>query len=146
MRFLQEQDDFYEKYECAILPGMRIYEEFKEFAVKGNVMDLAIGVVIGAAFQKIVTSLVNDIVMPPIGALTGKADFANLFINLSSTPVASVAEAQQKGIATVNYGLFINNILQFLIIAWALFLVVKVMNRLRRIQEKKDAAAEVAKK
>jgi large conductance mechanosensitive channel len=124
---------------------MRIYDEFKEFAVKGNVMDLAIGVVIGAAFQKIVTSLVNDIIMPPIGALMGKVDFANLFINLSGTTVASVAEAQQKGLPTLNYGLFINNILQFLIVAWALFLIVKLMNRLRRQQEKKDAA-EAAKK
>ena len=117
---------------------MKIYDEFKEFAVKGNVMDLAIGVVVGAAFQKIVTSLVNDIVMPPIGALTGKADFANLFINLSSTPVQSVAEAQQKGVPTINYGLFINNILQFLIIIWALFFLVKVLNKLRRLQVKKD--------
>lgn len=124
---------------------MKIYDEFKEFAVKGNVMDLAIGVVIGAAFQKIVTSLVNDIIMPPIGALMGKVDFANLFINLSGIPVASVAEAQQKGLPTLNYGLFINNILQFLIVAWALFLIVKLMNRLRRQQEKKDAA-DAAKK
>ena len=124
---------------------MKIYDEFKEFAIKGNVMDLAIGVVIGAAFQKIVTSLVNDIIMPPIGALMGKVDFANLFINLSGTSVTSVAEAQQKGLPTLNYGLFINNVLQFLIVAWALFLIVKLMNKLRRQQEKTDAEAKAKK-
>jgi large conductance mechanosensitive channel len=114
---------------------MRILDEFKEFAVKGNVMDLAIGVVIGASFQKIVNSLVNDVIMPPIGALMGKVDFKDLFINLSSTEVASLAEAKEQSLPTLNYGLFINNIIEFLIVAWALFVMVKIMNRLRRKHE-----------
>lgn len=120
---------------------MRILEEFKEFAVKGNVMDLAIGVVIGASFQKIVNSLVNDIIMPPIGALMGNVDFSSLFVNLSDETATSLADAKARNLATLNYGMFVNNVLEFLIVAWALFLVVKLMNRLRRKQEKKDAAA-----
>lgn len=120
---------------------MSIISEFKEFAVKGNVMDLAIGVVIGAAFQKIVNSLVNDVIMPPIGAIMGNADFSDLFINLSGQEATSLADAKAQGIATINYGAFINVVIEFLIVAWALFLMVKVMNRLRRQQEKKDAAA-----
>lgn len=119
---------------------MKFFAEFREFAVKGNAMDLAIGVVIGAAFQKIVDSLVNDIIMPPIGAITGQVDFRDLFINLSSTPVASLADAKAKGIPTWNYGLFVNQIVNFLIVAFALFMIVKVMNKLRRQQEKTDAA------
>jgi len=121
---------------------MSIVSEFKEFAVKGNVMDLAIGVVIGASFQKIVNSLVNDVIMPPIGAMTGNVDFSSLFINLSDQTITSLADAKAKGAATLNYGLFINNILEFFIIAWALFLVVKIMNRIRRQQEKKVEAAK----
>ncbi len=119
---------------------MSIVSEFKEFAVKGNVMDLAIGVVIGASFQKIVNSLVNDIIMPPIAALMGNVDFSSRFVNLSDTTVASLADAKTQGVATLNYGLFINNVIEFLIVAWALFLMVKVMNRIRRKQEKQDAA------
>ena len=118
---------------------MKFFDEFREFAVKGNAMDLAVGVVIGAAFQKIVDSLVNDILMPPLGLVLGKADFSNLFINLSGTAVASVTEAKTKGIPTLNYGLFINQIVNFLIVALALFLTVKVMNRMRRQQAKEDA-------
>lgn len=118
---------------------MKIFDEFKEFAVKGNVMDLAIGVVIGASFQKIVNSLVNDVIMPPIGAIMGKVDFKDLFINLSGEEVTSLADAKVKNLATLNYGAFINNIIEFLIVAWALFMIVKVMNRLRRAQERKDA-------
>jgi large conductance mechanosensitive channel len=125
---------------------MSIVKEFKEFAVKGNVMDLAIGVVIGASFQKIVNSLVNDIIMPPIGALMGKVSFSNMFINLSGTDVATLEEAKAQGLPTLNYGLFINNIIEFLIVAWALFIIVKLMNRLRRQQEKEDAKVETAKK
>lgn len=121
---------------------MSIYSEFKEFAVKGNVMDLAIGVVIGAAFQKIVNSLVNDIIMPPIGALMGAVNFADLFVNLSGTEVASLADAKAKGVPVFAYGAFINVVLEFFIVAWALFFLVKLMNRLRRQQAKKDAAAE----
>lgn len=117
---------------------MSIYSEFKEFAVKGNVMDLAIGVVIGAAFQKIVNSLVNDIIMPPIGALMGAVNFADLFFNLSSTDVVSLADAKAKGVPVLAYGMFINVIIEFVIVAIALFAMVKVMNRLRRLQEKQD--------
>lgn len=122
--------------------GMKILAEFREFAVKGNAMDLAIGVVIGAAFQKIVDSLVNDIIMPPIGVLTGNVDFRDLFINLSSTPVLSLVDAKAKGIPTFNYGLFVNQVVNFMIIAFALFLMVKVMNRIRRQQEKEAVAAQ----
>lgn len=120
---------------------MSIVKEFKEFAVKGNVMDLAIGVVIGAAFQKIVNSLVNDIIMPPVGALMGAVNFADLFVNLSGTEVTSIADAKTKGVPVLAYGMFINVIIEFIIVAIALFMVVKVMNRLRRQQERKDAKA-----
>ena len=107
-------------------------KEFKEFAVKGNVIDMAVGVIIGGAFGKIVGSLVSDVVMPPIGLLLGKVDFTNLFVNLSGTPVASLADAKAKGLATLNYGVFFNTTLEFLIIAFAVFLVVKQINRLKR--------------
>ena len=118
---------------------MSIYSEFKEFAVKGNVMDLAIGVVIGAAFQKIVNSLVNDIIMPPIGALMGAVNFADMFVQLSGEPAASLADAKAAGVPVIAYGAFINVIIEFFIVAVALFAMVKVMNRLRRQQERKDA-------
>jgi large conductance mechanosensitive channel len=107
-------------------------KEFKEFAVKGNVIDMAVGVVIGGAFGKIVNSLVADVIMPPIGLLLGKVDFSNLFLNLSGTPAASLAEAKVKGLATLNYGVFLNTTLEFLIIAFAIFVVVKQINRLKR--------------
>lgn len=107
-------------------------KEFEEFAVKGNVIDLAVGVVIGAAFGKIVTSLVNDIIMPPIGKLMGNLDFSNLFLNLSGTEVKSLAEAKQLGLATINYGVFLNNVIDFLIVAFAIFVVVKQVNRFKR--------------
>jgi large conductance mechanosensitive channel len=107
-------------------------KEFKEFAIKGNVIDMAVGVVIGGAFGKIVNSLVADIIMPPIGLLLGKVDFTNLFLNLSGTPVASLAEAKAKGLATLNYGVFINTTFEFLIIAFAIFMVIKQINRLKR--------------
>ena len=107
-------------------------KEFKEFAVKGNVIDMAVGVVIGGAFGKIVNSLVADVIMPPIGLLLGKVDFSNLFRNLSGTPAASLAEAKAKGLATLNYGVFLNTTIEFLIIAFAIFVVVKQINRLKR--------------
>lgn len=110
-------------------------KEFKEFAMRGNVMDMAIGIVIGAAFGKIVTSLVSDVMMPPIGLLLGNVDFSNLFINLSGTDYASLAAAQAAGAPTVNYGLFLNAVLDFLIVAFAIFMVVKQLNRLKRAQE-----------
>ena len=115
-------------------------KEFKEFALRGNVVDMAIGIIIGAAFGKIVTSLVNDILMPPIGFLTGKVDFSNLFISLSGS-YASLAEAQAAGAPTINYGLFINAVLDLIIVAAAVFfLIVRPMNRLRRVKEPAPAA------
>ncbi len=111
---------------------MSIVAEFKEFAVKGNAVELAIGVVIGAAFQKIVNSLVNDIIMPPIGALMGNVDFANLYISLSSTDSTSLANAKEQGLPVIAYGSFINVMIEFAIVAFALFMIVKMMNKLRK--------------
>ncbi|MDQ2664820.1 MAG: large conductance mechanosensitive channel protein MscL [Gemmatimonadota bacterium] len=104
-------------------------KEFKAFAMRGNVLDLAIGVVIGAAFGKIVASFVADILMPPIGLVLGKADFNSLFIDLSATKHATLAEAKAAGAATINYGLFLSTVVDFLIVAFAIFLVVKQVNR-----------------
>ena len=106
-------------------------KEFKEFIARGNVIDLAVAVVIGAAFGKIVTSLVEGVIMPPIGLLLGRADFSNLFIDLSGQNPVSLAEAQQKALPVVAYGRFINDIISFLIIAFVIFLIVKAVNRLR---------------
>ena len=106
--------------------------EFKTFALRGNVVDLAIGVIIGGAFGKIITSLVNDILMPPIGLLLGKVDFSNLYINLSRTPYASLAEAKAAGAPTINYGAFLTTLIDFLMVAFVVFLVVRLFNRLRR--------------
>ena len=110
-------------------------KEFKEFALRGNVIDMAIGIIIGGAFGKIVTSLVNDMLMPPAGLLLGEVDFANLFINLSHHHYATLAEAQAAGAATLNYGMFLNTIVDFLIVAFAIFLLVRQVNRLRRLKE-----------
>ena len=113
--------------------GLQMLKEFREFAMKGNVVDLAVGVVIGAAFGKIVDSLVKDILMPPIGLLLGGVDFSNLFLVLGGGgPFPSLKAAQDAGAATLNYGVFINAIINFMIIAFALFMVVKAMNRLKR--------------
>lgn len=106
-------------------------KEFREFAVRGNVMDLAVGVIIGASFGKIITSLVNDIVMPPIGALLGSVDFPNFFIDLSGSGAKTLKEAKDAGAATINYGVFLNTCLDFLIIAFVIFLMVRWVNRLR---------------
>jgi large conductance mechanosensitive channel len=106
--------------------------EFKEFIMRGNVLDLAIGIIIGAAFGKIVTSFVGDILMPPIGLVLGKVDFANLFINLSDKSYATLAEAKAAGAATINYGLFISAIIDFLVIALVIFMVVRQANKLRK--------------
>jgi large conductance mechanosensitive channel len=111
---------------------MSMASEFKEFAVKGNVVDLAVGIIIGGAFGKIVSSVVNDVIMPPIGLLLGKVDFSNLFINLSGKEVASLADAKKAGLATLNYGLFLNTCIEFLIVAFAVFLLVKQINRLKK--------------
>lgn len=110
--------------------------------MRGNVLDLAVGVVIGAAFSKIVDSTVNDILMPPIGLLVGKVDFSNLYINLSGNNYSSLAEAREAGAATINYGLFINNIINFLIISFVIFLLVKQMNRIHRKEEPKAAVTK----
>ena len=107
-------------------------KEFKEFALKGNVMDLAIGVVIGAAFGKVVTSLVEDVITPPLGLLLGKVDFSNLFFSLSLKHYSTLAQAKQAGAATINYGLFLNSLINFLIVSGAIFIVVKQINKLRR--------------
>ena len=106
-------------------------KEFKEFAIRGNVLDLAIGIVIGAAFGKIVTSFVNDIVMPPIGLAIGHIDFKDLFINLSETSYKSLAEAKAAGAPVLAYGTFLNTVFEFLIVAFAIFLLVRQVNRMR---------------
>lgn len=105
--------------------------EFKEFIARGNVIDLAIAVVIGAAFGKIITSLVEGVIMPPIGLMLGKADFSNLFVDLSGQHPVSVAEAKAKGLAVIAYGSFLNDVISFVIIAFVIFLIVKTINRLR---------------
>ena len=111
-------------------------KEFKEFAMRGNVMDMAVGIIIGAAFGKIVTSLVNDVIMPPIGLLMGNVDFSNLFVNLTmGATYGSVAEAEAAGAPIIKYGIFINTILDFVIVAFAIFLVIRGLNKLKRKQE-----------
>jgi len=110
-------------------------KEFKEFAMRGNVMDLAIGVIIGGAFGKIVSSLVNDVVMPVIGLLLGKVDFSSLFINLSDTSYATLKEAKDAGPATLNYGNFLQVVVDFLIVAFVIFLMVRQLNKLKKPAE-----------
>ena len=110
---------------------MSIAKEFREFAARGNVIDLAVGVIIGAAFGKIITSLVNDIVMPPIGMVIGRVDFKSLFVALDGQTYASLADAQKAGIASINYGLFLNTVLEFLIVAFVIFLMVRQLNRMK---------------
>lgn len=104
-------------------------KEFKEFAMRGNVLDMAVGIIIGAAFGKIVTSLVNDILMPPFGLVLGKMDFSNLFLNISGISYPSLAAAKAAGAATINYGIFINNVIDFLIVAFVIFLLIRQVNR-----------------
>jgi large conductance mechanosensitive channel len=114
--------------------------EFKAFAMRGNVVDMAVGIVIGAAFGKIVSSFVNDVIMPPIGMLMGNVDFSNLFINLSATSYESLAMAEQAGAPLIKYGLFINTVLDFVIVAFAIFMVIKGMNKMKKKEEEKPAA------
>lgn len=111
---------------------MSLLKEFRDFAMRGSVIDLAIGVIIGAAFGKIVSALVNNVIMPPIGLLLGRVDFSNLFLNLSDQPVGSMKEATEKGVPVLGYGLFLNTIIEFLIIAFVLFLVIKQINRFKK--------------
>lgn len=104
-------------------------KEFKAFVMRGNVLDMAVGIIIGAAFGRIITSLVADVIMPPIGLLLGKVDFSTLFLNISGKPYATLADAKAAGAATINYGLFINSIIDFLIVALVIFLIVRQVNR-----------------
>jgi large conductance mechanosensitive channel len=107
-----------------------MFKEFKAFAMRGNVLDMAVGIVVGAAFGSIVTSFVSDVLMPPIGLLLGKVDFSNLFVTLRGPHLASVAQAKTAGAVTLNYGLFLNTLINFLIVAFAVFLLVRQVNRL----------------
>lgn len=110
-------------------------KEFKEFALRGNVLDLAIAVIIGGAFGKIVASFVEDVLLPPLGLLLGKVDFSNLFLNLSGTAYATLTEAKKAGAPTLNYGLFLNNVVNFLIVAFAIFLLIQQVKRLQKRPE-----------
>ena len=116
-----------------------MFKEFKEFAMRGNVVDMAVGIIIGAAFGTIVKSLVDDIIMPPIGLLLGHVDFSNLFLVIKqgtlAGPFATVAEAHQAGAVTINYGIFINTVISFLIVAFAVFLLIRGLNKLKREEE-----------
>lgn len=115
-----------------------MFKEFREFAVRGNVVDMAVGIIIGAAFGRIVDSMVKDLIMPPVGLLLGKVDFANLFVVLkegaSPGPYLTVDAAQKAGAVTFNYGMFVNNLVSFMLVAFAVFLLVRAINRLRRQQ------------
>ena len=119
---------------------VHMLKEFRDFAMRGNVIDMAVGIIIGAAFGKIITSFVNDVLMPPIGLLLGGLDFSNLFITIKGETFTTIAEAQAKGSVTLNYGLFISTIVDFLIVAFAIFLVIRQINRLRSKPEKAPAA------
>lgn len=123
---------------------MSMIKEFREFAVKGNVVDMAVGIIIGAAFGTIVKSLVDDVIMPPIGLLLGNVDFSNLFVVLKhgvlAGPFSTLAEAKASGAVTLNYGMFINTVISFIIVAFAVFMLVKNVNRLKREKEVLEAA------
>jgi len=124
---------------------MGMLKEFKEFAVKGNVMDMAVGIIIGAAFGKIVSSFVADVLMPPVGLAMGNVDFSSLFVSLSGESFPSLAEAKKAGAATLNYGLFFNTVLDFLIVAFAVFLMVRQVNKLKRAEPAPAPAAPTTK-
>ncbi|WBQ10245.1 large conductance mechanosensitive channel protein MscL [Hyphomonadaceae bacterium ML37] len=119
-----------------------MFNEFKAFAMRGNVVDLGVGFILGGAFTSIVTSFVNDILMPPIGLALGGVDFANLFLALDRAEYASLAAAREAGAATINYGLFINAVISFVIVAFALFLLVRAMNRLAALGKAEEAEAK----
>jgi large conductance mechanosensitive channel len=112
--------------------GTSMFKEFKEFAMRGNVMDMAVGIIIGAAFGKIITSFVTDVLMPPIGLLMGGADFTNYFVSLSGQTFPSLAAAKEAGAPTINYGVFLNTVIDFLIVAFAIFLIIRQLNKLKR--------------
>ncbi|MFN2145095.1 MAG: large-conductance mechanosensitive channel protein MscL [Anaerolineales bacterium] len=121
-----------------------MWKEFKEFAMQGNMIDLAVGIIIGAAFSGVVNSLVNDVIMPPIGLLLGGADFADLFLLLkegaTAGPYLTLAAARDAGAVTLNYGMFLNTLINFLVVAWSIFLVIRVMNRFRKEEAEAEAA------
>lgn len=127
---------------------MGILEEFKKFAIRGNVIDMAVGIIIGGAFSTIVKSLVADVIMPPIGLMLGGVDFANLMWVISEgtspAPYLSVADAKAAGAVTINYGLFINSVISFVIVALAVFMLVKSINALRELEKQDEEAAEAA--
>ena len=118
---------------------MGMVSEFKQFAMRGNVVDMAVGIIIGAAFGAIVKSLVTDVIMPPIGLLLGGVDFTNIFITLSGGDYASLAEAQEAGAATINIGVFINQVISFIIVAFAVFLLIRAINNLKKKEEEAPA-------
>lgn len=124
---------------------MKIVDEFKQFVMRGNVIDMAVGVIIGAAFGKIVASMVSDIIMPPIGLLLGKVDFSSLYINMSGKAYATLAEAQAAGAPTLNYGLFLNNVINFLIVAFVIFMLIKQINKLQKPAKPVAPAAPTTK-
>ena len=109
-----------------------MFKEFKEFVMRGNVLDMAVGIIIGAAFGKIITSFVSDILMPPLGLLLGKMDFANLFVDLKGGQYPTLAAAKAAGAATINYGVFLNTIVDFMLVGFAVFLIVRQANKLKR--------------
>jgi len=121
-----------------------VFEEFKKFAMRGNVVDMAVGIIIGAAFGKIVSSAVNDLIMPLIGMLIGGVDFSNLFINLGGVSYETLAAAEAAGAPIIKYGVFINTILDFIIVAFAIFVAIKAMNRLQKQKEAAPAAPELS--
>lgn len=129
--------------------GSKIVKEFKEFAIRGSVIDMAVGIIIGGAFSSIAKSLVNDIIMPPLGLILSDADFTSFYILLSAgdppPPYASLAAAQKAGAVTLNYGLFLNSVLSFLVVAWATFFLVRSINRIRRKQEEAPPKAPTTK-
>ncbi len=124
---------------------MKIMDEFKTFIMRGNVIDMAVGVIIGAAFGKIVNSMVNDVLMPPIGLLLGKVDFSNLYFNLSDKVYATLSEAQTAGAPVISYGIFLNNVVNFLIIAFVIFMLIQQINRLQRKPKEAPVAAATTK-
>ena len=114
-------------------------DEFKQFAMLGNVVDMAVGIIIGGAFGKIISSFVADVIMPPIGMLMGNVDFSQLFINLSDTAYTTLAAAKEAGAPTINYGMFVNSVLDFLIIAFAIFMVIRGLAKMKKKEEEKPA-------
>jgi len=117
-----------------------MFKEFKDFAMRGNVVDMAVGIIIGAAFGKIISALVSGVLMPPIGLLLGGVDFADFFVNLSGGSYATLAAAQEAGAVTIQYGVLINTVIDFLIVALAIFLLIRQLNRFKKVEEKKPAA------